>query len=59
AEFRALDQTRRFGREIWKPLLWSLLGMMFVEMVVQQRFARRRGRTVALSPGPSEERMSA
>jgi hypothetical protein len=44
AQFKALDQTRRFGREMWKPLLWSLLGMMFVEMVVQQRFARARGR---------------
>jgi hypothetical protein len=44
AEFRALEQTRRFGKEMWKPLLWSLLGMMFVEMVVQQRFARGRGR---------------
>jgi hypothetical protein len=44
AQFKSLDQTRRFGREMWKPLLWSLLGMMFVEMVVQQRFARARGR---------------
>jgi hypothetical protein len=44
AQFRSLDQTRRFGREIWKPLLWALLGMMFVEMVVQQHFARARGR---------------
>jgi hypothetical protein len=59
AEFRALDQTRRFGREIWKPLLWSLLGLMFVEMVVQQRFARGRGRGAELSTRPQPEKMVA
>lgn len=43
-EYKELDQSRRFGREIWKPLLWALLGMCFVEMIVQQRFARMKGR---------------
>jgi hypothetical protein len=44
AEYRALDRTRRYGREIWKPLLWLLLGVVFLEMVVEQRFARATGK---------------
>ncbi len=42
AEYKALDQSRRFGTELWKPILWALLGMVFVEVVVEQKFAGRR-----------------
>lgn len=45
AEYRALDRGRRYGHEIWKPLLWLLLGVVFLEMVVEQRFARARGKS--------------
>ena len=43
-EYRALEKQRRPGREIWKPFLWMLLGVIFLEIVVEQRFARARGR---------------
>jgi hypothetical protein len=43
AEYKALDQTRRYGREFWKPLLWALLGLVFLELYLQQRFARAAG----------------
>ena len=42
AEYKQLDQNRRFGREIWRPLLWALLGLVFGELFLQQWFARRR-----------------
>lgn len=32
------DQTRRYGREIWRPLLLLLLGLMITEVFLQQRF---------------------
>jgi hypothetical protein len=44
AEYKSLDRSRRYGREMWKPLLWSLLGVVFLEMVIEQRFARARGK---------------
>ncbi|MDQ3624856.1 MAG: hypothetical protein M3463_20640, partial [Verrucomicrobiota bacterium] len=40
AEYKRLEQTRRFGREIWKPLLWGLLGLAFLELFLQQKFSR-------------------
>lgn len=40
-EYRKLEQRRRFGREFWKPLLFGLLGLLFVEMFLQQRVRRR------------------
>lgn len=42
-EYRALDQQRRFGQEIWQGLLAVVLGLVFVEMLLEQMFARRKG----------------
>jgi hypothetical protein len=42
ADYRALDQQRRHGREIWKTLLALLVGLIFLEMVLEQAFARRK-----------------
>ena len=39
AAYLELDNTRRFGREIWRPLLLALLAMMVLEVVLQQYFA--------------------
>jgi hypothetical protein len=36
------DKLRRHGREIWKILLVALLALMFLEVVLQQTFARAR-----------------
>ncbi len=44
AEYKALDQTRRFGTELWKPILWALLALVFVELFAEQRFAGARGK---------------
>jgi hypothetical protein len=40
AEYKALESARRFGREFWKAALWVLLAMTFLELFLQQRFAR-------------------
>ncbi|MCA9061688.1 MAG: VWA domain-containing protein [Planctomycetaceae bacterium] len=37
------DDVRRHGREIWKSLLAALLALLFMEVVLQQRFAGVRG----------------
>ena len=37
-QYLQLDIRRRFGREIWKWLLAGLLALVFVEVVLQQRF---------------------
>jgi hypothetical protein len=42
AEYARLDRTRRHGREVWQFLLSGLLGLMFVELVLEQRFTRVR-----------------
>ena len=39
AEYKALEGTRRFGKEFWKPILWALLALTFLELILQQRFA--------------------
>ena len=44
AEYKRLDHRRRYGRELWKPLLWAILAVIFLELVLQQRFARARGK---------------
>jgi hypothetical protein len=41
-EFREAEQNRRFGREIWRPLLWALLALAFGELLLQQWFTRLR-----------------
>lgn len=42
AEHSLLDRARRFGQEIWKPLLWALLVLLFAEILLQQWMTRRR-----------------
>jgi len=38
-QYLQLDKQRRFGREIWKPLLAAVLVLLFLEVLLQQRFA--------------------
>jgi hypothetical protein len=42
-DYRSLDQQRRFGQEIWQLLLAVMVGLLFLELVLEQVFARRRG----------------
>jgi len=39
-DYLSLDHLRRHGREVWKPTLAALLLFMFLEVFLQQRFAR-------------------
>ena len=39
-QYLSQDRLRRHGREIWKYLLAGFLTFLFLEMVLQQRFAR-------------------
>lgn len=41
-EYLEQDRLRRHGREIWKYVLAALLAFMFLELILQQRFARFR-----------------
>ena len=41
-EYKSLDQQRRFGQEIWQGLLVAVLGLIFVEMILEQVFARSK-----------------
>jgi len=54
AEYKQLDRTRRFGSEFWRPLLWLLLGLLFLELFLQQRFGRVR-RASAVRPNAVKE----
>ena len=38
-EYKKLDRSRRFGQEIWKPLFWAVLLLIFLELFLEQRFA--------------------
>jgi hypothetical protein len=38
--YQALDRTRRHGSELWQPLLIALLGLLFFEVLLQQRIAK-------------------
>jgi hypothetical protein len=42
-DYRSLDQQRRFGQEIWQVLLAAVVGLIFIEMLLEQLFARRKG----------------
>jgi hypothetical protein len=42
-DYRSLDQQRRFGQEIWQLLLGAMVGLVFLEMLLEQVFARRKG----------------
>jgi hypothetical protein len=37
-EYLQRDRALRFGRELWKPLLWGLLAVVLVELVLAQFF---------------------
>jgi hypothetical protein len=40
-QYETIDRKRRFGFEFWKPLLALVLGLVFLELILEQRFARR------------------
>ena len=42
AEYLEQDRLRRHGQEIWKFVLAAFLAFMFLELILQQRFARVR-----------------
>jgi hypothetical protein len=44
AEFKALDKVQRYGHELWKWALLLLLVLLFGELILQQKFARGRGK---------------
>jgi hypothetical protein len=54
AEYRQLEQKRRFGTELWKSLLWTMFVFMAAEMVLEQLFAgvRRRKQPVTVAGIP-------
>ena len=35
-----MDKDRRFGREVWKPLLWAVLALCFSELFLVQWYGR-------------------
>ncbi len=39
-EYRQLEQRRRYGRDVWRPFLWTLLGLVFFELWLEQRVGR-------------------
>jgi hypothetical protein len=41
-EYRKLEQERRFGQEVWPLLLALVAAFLFVEVVLEQLFARRK-----------------
>jgi hypothetical protein len=44
AEYKALEAQQRFGSELWKWVLLGLLIFLFLELLLQQWFARSRGK---------------
>ncbi len=42
AEYRSLDQQRRYGQEVWQFLLAALVALVFLELFLEQLFARRK-----------------
>ena len=40
-EYAQLDSTRRYGYEIWHYLFWAVLTLLFLEVFLQQWFAKR------------------
>ena len=41
-EYRELDHSRRYGQEIWKPIFWLVLAILFFELWLERRMARGR-----------------
>ncbi|HEY2343250.1 MAG TPA: hypothetical protein VGH90_09490, partial [Chthoniobacteraceae bacterium] len=56
AEYQQQEHTLRYGHELWKPVLWALLGLCFLELFLQQLFARSRGAVLTPAPSPSFSR---
>lgn len=46
AELKAAGERSTEGREVWRPLLWLTLLLLFLEPLVQQRFSQRKGGAV-------------
>jgi len=44
SEYRDIERAQRFGRELWKWALFGLLALIFLELLLEQRFARPRGK---------------
>jgi hypothetical protein len=44
AEYKALEAQQRYGSELWKWVLLGLLIFLFLELILQQWFARSRGK---------------
>ncbi len=42
-ELLSIDHRAESGREVWRPLLWATLVLLFVELWLQQRFRRKGG----------------
>ena len=40
ADYQQMDKDRRFGREVWKPLLWAVLALCFSELFLVQWYGR-------------------
>jgi hypothetical protein len=43
SDYRALESRQRYGTELWKWVLLGLLIFLFLELILQQVFARARG----------------
>ena len=41
-EYKNLEHKNRFGTELWKWFLWALLAFIFLELILQRWFVRRR-----------------
>jgi hypothetical protein len=41
-EYKAQEHKSRFGTEMWKWALWALLALIFIELILEQVFTRRR-----------------
>jgi hypothetical protein len=56
AKYKQLENKRRFGTELWKPLLWLLLALIAAEMLLEQRFSgvRRKNQEPLVKPSRLE-----
>lgn len=50
AEYKALEARQRYGAELWKWVLLGLLIFLFAELILQQWFARSRGKVGSVLP---------
>ena len=39
-DWKKLDRQRRFGTELWRPLLWTVLALLLGELLLQQWITR-------------------